>query len=74
MTDGFTDDIVSIQGTRMPWFNSRLGHFKKEKSIHLIFVLYIIYIYILYLVIILYAYYISYILHIYVGSKFVLYK
>ena len=56
MTDGIKDDIVWIQGRRMPWFNTRLG--PEKKSIHLIYVLYI---YILY---ILYAYYISYILHI----------
>ena len=62
MTDGVTDDIVWIQGTRMLWFNTRLGHLKK--SIHLIYVLYI-----LYIIYILYSYYISYILHKYVESK-----
>ena len=66
MTDGVTDDIFWIQGTRMPWFNTRLGP-EKEKSIHLIYVLYILYV--IYIVYILYAYYISYILHIYVESK-----
>ena len=40
---------------------------KKEKSIHLTYILYILYV--LYIVYILYAYYISYILHIYVESK-----
>ena len=68
MRDGVTDNIVWIQGTRMPWFNTRLGHLKK-KSIHLLYVLYIMYIYIIYIVFIFYAYYISYILHIYVESK-----
>ena len=49
---------------------------KKEKSIHLIYVLYILYViyivyilYVIYIVYILYAYYMSYILHIYVESK-----
>ena len=67
VTDGVTDDIVWIQGTRMPWFNTRLGHLKKEKSTHLIYVIYILYV--IYIVYILYAYYISYILHMYVESK-----
>ena len=40
---------------------------KKEKSIHLKYVLNILYV--IYIVYILYAYYISYILHIYVESK-----
>ena len=75
MTDGVTDNIVWIQGTRMTWFNTRLG---PEKSIHLIYVLYILYViyivyilYVIYIVYILYAYYISYIyiLHLYVESK-----
>ena len=46
MTDGVTDDIVRIQGTMMPWFNTRLGpeKRKKEKRIHLISVLYILYV------------------------------
>ena len=55
MTDGVKYDIVWIQGTRMPWFNTRLGP-EKEKSIHLIYVLYILYV--IYIVYILYAYYI----------------
>ena len=69
VTDGVTDDMVWIQGTRMPWFNTRLGpeNGKKGKSIHLIYVLYILYV--IYIVYILYTYYISYILHIYVESK-----
>ena len=65
--DGVTDDIVWIQGMRMPRFNTRLGP-EKVKSIHLIYVLYILYV--MYIVYILYAYYIYiYILHIYVESK-----
>ena len=69
VTDGVTYDIVWLQGTRMPWFNTRLGPVKrkKEESIHLIYVLYILYV--IYIVYILYAYYISYILHLYVESK-----
>ena len=67
MTNGVTDDIVGIQGTRMPWFKTRLGPEKRKKRIHLIYVLYILYV--IYIVYILYAYYISYILHIYVESK-----
>ena len=53
LTDGVTDDIVWILGTRMPWFNTKLGF---EKSIHHIYVLYILYV--IYIVYILYAYYI----------------
>ena len=67
MTDGVTDDIVWIQGTRMPWFNTRLGPEKRKKSLHLIYELYILYV--IYIVYTLYAYYISYKLHIYVESK-----
>ena len=69
VADSVTDDKVWIQGTSMPWFNTKLGpeKRKKEKSIHLIYVLYILYV--IYIVYILYAYYISNILHIYVESK-----
>ena len=67
MTDGVTDDIVWIQGTRMPWFNTSFVPEKRKKRIHLIYALYILYV--IYMVYILYAYYISYILHIYVESK-----
>ena len=62
MTDGVTDDIFWIQGTRMPWFNTRLGPEIRKKSKDLIYVLYILYV--IYILYILYAYYISYILHI----------
>ena len=67
MIDGVAEDIVWIQGTRIPWFNTMLGPEKKGKSIYLIHLLYILYV--IYIVYILYAYYISYILHIYVESK-----
>ena len=67
MTDGVTEDIFWIQGTRMPWFNTGLGPKKRKKGIHLIYVLYIIYV--IHVVYILYVYCISYILHIYVESK-----
>ena len=63
VTDGVTDDIVWIQGTRMPWFNTRLGPEKEKKHTSYIC---IIYLYVIYIVYILYAYYISYIWHIYV--------
>ena len=33
MTDGVTVDIIWIKGTRMPWFDIRLGHLKKKKLI-----------------------------------------
>ena len=66
VTNGVTDDIVWIQGTRMPKFNTRLGP-EKRKSQQVIYVLYILYV--IYIVHILYAYYISYLLHIYVESK-----
>ena len=64
MSDGVMDDIILIQGTRMAWFDTRLGHLKKEKSINLMYVLYI-----LCIIYILFVYYIFYILHTYVGSK-----
>ena len=48
MTDGVTDDIVWIKGTRMPWFKTRFGP-EKRKRIHLIYVLYILYVNILYI-------------------------
>ena len=64
MSDGVTDDIILIQGTRMPWFETGSGHLKKEKSINLMYVLYI-----LCIIYILFVYYIFFILHTYVGSK-----
>ena len=56
VTDGVTDDIVWIQGTRMPWFNTRLG--SETKSIHLymyyiyymLYILYISYMHIIYII------------------------
>ena len=43
VTDGVTDDIVWIQGTRMPWFNTRLGPEKRKKEIKPKFYICIIY-------------------------------
>ena len=68
VTDGVTDDIVWIQDTRVPWFNTRLGHLKKEK-VYIFYTYYILYIYIIPMVFILYAYYISFISYIFVGSN-----
>ena len=67
MTEGVTDEIVWIQGTRKPWINTRLGPEKRKKGIQHIYEFYILYV--IYIVYILYAYYISYILHIYVELK-----
>ena len=53
MTDGVTDDIVWLQGRRMPWFNTRLGPEKRKKA-------YILYIYVLYVLYVIYIVYISY--------------
>ena len=68
MTDGVTDDIIWIQGTRMPWFDTRLGHMNKEK-IKILYMFYISYILYICIVYILYEFCISYILHIYIRSK-----
>ena len=43
MTDGVTDDIVWIQGTRIPWFNTKLGDLKKEKQAYILYMYYISY-------------------------------
>ena len=32
MTDGITDNIVWIEGTRISWFNTRLGPEKRKKG------------------------------------------
>ena len=32
VNDGVTDDIVWIQGTRMPWFNKGLGSDKRKNK------------------------------------------
>ena len=45
MNDGVTDDIVWIKGTRMPWFNTRLGlekRKKEKKHTSYIFIIYLI--------------------------------
>ena len=54
--DDLTDDIFWIQGTRMPWFDTRLGHLKK-KNVYILYMCYISYI--------LYIMYISYMYTIY---------
>ena len=62
MTDDVTNDIFWIQGVRMPWFDTRLGHLKKEKVYIYVCVIYLIYyIYSIYLIFILYILYITYI-------------
>ena len=53
MTDRVTDNIVWIQGTRMPWFNTRFDPKKRKNLIYVLYILYVIYI--LYII---YAYYI----------------
>ena len=40
--------VGGCPGSIPGWFNTRLGHLKKEKSIDLIYVLYITYIYYIY--------------------------
>ena len=62
MTDGVTFDIVWIQVTRMPWFNTRLGPEKGKKHTSYICIIYLICnIYCIYLICILYILYIAYI-------------
>ena len=54
MTDGVTDDIFWIQGTRMPWFNTRFGPEKRKKHKTFICTIYLICnIYCIYLIFIL---------------------
>ena len=70
MNDGVTDNIVSIQGTRISWFNTRLCLKKGKKDTSYICIIYLIcHIYCIYLICILYMYIYIYILHIYVESK-----
>ena len=62
MTNGVTDDIVWIQGTGMPWFNTRLVPEKRKKHTSYICIIYLISnIYCIYLICILYILYIAYI-------------
>ena len=69
MTDDVTDDIVLIQGTRITWFNTKLGPEKRKKHTSYICIIYLICnIYGIYLICILYILYIVYI-YIYVESK-----
>ena len=57
VTDGVTDDIVWIQGMRMPSFNTRLGLEREKKHTFYICIIYLICnIYCLYLICILYIY------------------
>ena len=61
MTDGITDNIVWIQGTRMSWFNTRLGPEKRKKPTIYICIIYLICkINCIYLICILYILYIAY--------------
>ena len=48
MTDDLTDDTIWIQGARMPWFDTRLNHLKKEK--YTSYICFISYMYIIYLI------------------------
>ena len=52
VTDGVTVDIIWIQRKRMPWFNTSLGHLKKEKVFifYLFYISFILYIYSIYLI------------------------
>ena len=57
MTDVVTDDMVWIQGTRIPWVNTRLGLEKRKKYTSYICIIYLMCnIYCLYLICILYIY------------------
>ena len=61
VTDGVTDDIIWIEGTRMPWFNTRLGPEKRKKHTFYICIIYLICnIYLIYLICILYLIYCIY--------------
>ena len=64
MTDGVTDYIVWKEGTRMPYFNTRLGPEKRKKEKKQATYICIIYlicnIYCIYLICILYILYIAY--------------
>ena len=62
VTDGVTDDIVWIQGTRMPWFNTSLGPEIRKKDTSYICIIYLICnVYLKYLICLLYILYIAYI-------------
>ena len=61
MTDGVTDDIDRIQGTRIPWLNIRLGPEKRKKYTSYICIIYFICnIYCIYIICLLYILYIAY--------------
>ena len=73
MTDGVTDDIVWIQGTRRPWFKTRLGPEKRKKHTSYICIIYLICNkYCIYLICILYILNIAYICR--VKSEWYLHK
>ena len=61
MTHDLTDDIIWIQGVRMPWFDTGLGHLKKEKIdiLYMFYISYILCIYTIYLICILNISYIT---------------
>ena len=61
VTNGVTDDIVWIKGTRMPWFNTRLGLKKKKHTSYICIIYLLCNIYCIYLICILYILYIAYI-------------
>ena len=62
MTDGVTDDIFWIQGTRIPSFNNWLCFEKRKKHTSYICIIYLICnMYCIYLICILYILYIVYI-------------
>ena len=70
MTDDLTDDIFWIHCTRMPWFDTRLGHLKKEKrKKEKKDTSYICVIYLIYYIYIIFILYISYKLYIFVRIK-----
>ena len=60
MTDGVTDDVVLIQGTRMTWFNTSSCPEKRKKHTSYICIIYLMCnIYCIYLICILYILYIA---------------
>ena len=71
VTDDVKDNIFWKQGMRMPWFDTRLGHLKKEKLYILyIFIYLIYYIYCKYLICKLYNLYIAYICKVKIIKKY----
>ena len=66
MTNVVTDNIVWIQGTRMPWLNTRLGPEKRKKGKK-----HTSYICIIYLICNIYCIYLIYILYIYIYIAYI---